>query len=86
MTGRVTVLFDGLCDVAVVAGCVPSCSQKLPVLSSVVDAAFGAAEVLGLDWTSSSGEMSSNGLFPEGSKGGPGFPSMVRDCSRERVS
>ena len=63
MTDRVTVLFGGHCDGAVVASCVPSCLQKLPVLSFVVDAAFGAAEVLALDWTSSSGEMSSNGCF-----------------------
>ena len=45
------------------AGFASSCLQKLPVLSSVVDVASGAAEVLGLDWTSSSGEMSSNRCF-----------------------
>jgi hypothetical protein len=61
--GRVIVLFGGRCDVVVDAGCASSCLRKLPVLSFVVGVAFGAAEVLGLDWTSSCGEMSSNWCF-----------------------
>ena len=45
------------------AGCACSCLRKLLALSFVVGVAFGEAESLGLDWTSSSGEMSSNGCF-----------------------
>ena len=65
------------------AGCASSCLRKLPVLNFVAGVAFGGSEVLGWDWTSSSGEMSSNGVFPEGGLG-PADPSMVRDCSKER--
>jgi hypothetical protein len=61
--GRVTVPFGGHCDAVVDAGCASSGLQKSPVLSSVVGVAFAVAEVLGWDWTSSSGEMSSNGRF-----------------------
>jgi hypothetical protein len=51
------------------AGYASSCLRKSPALSSVVGAAFGEAEVLNRDWTSSSGEMSSKGAFSEGSIG-----------------
>ena len=77
------VLFGGCFDVVLDAGCASSCLRKLPVLNFVAGVAFGGSEVLDWDWTSSSGEMSSNGCFPEGGLG-PADPSMVRDCSRER--
>jgi hypothetical protein len=53
------------------------------VLNFVVGVAFGGSEVLGWDWTSSCGEMSSNGCYLKVDLG-PGDPSMVRDCSKER--
>ena len=80
--GRVTVPFGGHCAAVVDAGYASSCLRKSPALSSVVGAAFGVAEVLNRDWTSSSGEMSSKGAFSEGSIGGLGYPSMVRDYGR----
>jgi hypothetical protein len=83
VTGRVIVLFGGRFDVVLDAGCASSCLQKLPVSNFVAGVAFGGSEVLGWDWTSSSSEMSSNGVFPEGGLG-PADPSMVRDCSKER--
>lgn len=57
------VLFGGRSGVVLDAGYAPSCLQKLLVLNFVAGVAFGEAEVLGWDWTSSSGEMSSNGCF-----------------------
>jgi hypothetical protein len=63
VTGRVIVLFGGRFDVVLDAGCASSCLQKLPVSNFVAGVAFGGSEVLGWDWTSSSGEMSSNGCF-----------------------
>lgn len=65
------------------AGCASSCLRKLPVLNFVAGVAFGGPEVLDWDWTSSSGEMSSNGCFLKVDLG-PADPSMVRDCSKER--
>jgi hypothetical protein len=59
----VIVLFGGRFDVVLDAGCASSCPPKLLVLNFVAGVAFGASEVLGWDWTSSSGEMSSNGCF-----------------------
>lgn len=57
------VLFYGRCDGVLDAGCASSRSRKLLGLSFVVGVAFGEAEVLFWDWTSSCGEMSSNGYF-----------------------
>ena len=63
MTGQGIDLFGGRFDVVLDAGCASSCLRKLPVLNFVAGVAFGGSEVLGWDWTSSSGEMSSNGCF-----------------------
>jgi hypothetical protein len=71
--GRVTVPFGGHCAAVVDAGYAPSCLRKSPALSSVVGVAFGETEVLNRDWTSSSGEMSSKGVFSEGSIGAWGI-------------
>ena len=80
MTGRAIVLFGVHRDVVEDAGCACSCLRKLLLVSNfVVDVAVGVAEVLGLDWTSSCGEMSSKRCFLKVG----GFPSMVRDCRRE---
>ena len=77
------VLFGGRFDVVLDAGCASSCLRKLLVLNFVAGVAFGGSEVLDWDWTSSSGEMSSNGCFLK-VDWGPADPSMVRDCSKER--
>jgi hypothetical protein len=62
-TGRAIVLFGGRFGVVLDAGWASSCLRKLSVLNFVAGVAFGASEELDWDWTSSSGEMSSNGCF-----------------------
>lgn len=54
--------FDGVAD----AGHASSCLRKLLGLSFGAGVTFAVAEVLGWDWTPSSGEMSSKGCFLKG--------------------
>ena len=58
-------LFDANWDADMLeAGFASSCRRMMLLVSNfVVDVASGVVEVLGLDWTSSSGKMSSNCCF-----------------------